>query len=99
LSEPFDPSDVPEGAEATGGGVEVRAYPMCEVLGCTREATVSVEVDAMRKLGDALEPLPQNARVRALWWALAAFTAVPKEVADRLLPYGRGELRCSTCAT
>jgi hypothetical protein len=34
LSEPIDPSDVPEGAEATGGGVEVRAYPMCEAPGC-----------------------------------------------------------------
>lgn len=36
----LEPDDVPEGAEARGGGVRVAPHPICDVEGCGQEATI-----------------------------------------------------------
>jgi hypothetical protein len=49
------------------------------------------EIDAMRAIQTALEPLGQRARVRALWWSLSKLCpSVPTHVTDRLLDDNRG---------
>lgn len=73
--------DVPDGAEASGGGIEVRSHPMCEMNSCTQVAEIDIgprmvcaecaaEIDHARRLfrelaGGLRQKRPEHVRLAA----------------------------------